>query len=149
MLQLLKNAHVFAPDDLGIRHLLIGGGRFLCIDEDVQDYLTTSTCDLEGRRLVPGFIDGHAHLTGGGGESGFASRVPPVPLGHFTAAGVTSVIGVLGTDDTTRDTRALLATTRGLREEGLGAWCHTGGYHIPPVTLTGSVRDDIVYLDKP
>ena len=83
----------------------------------------------------------------GGGESGFASRVPPVPLSRFTSAGVTSVIGVLGTDDTTRDTRSLLAQTRALREEGLGAWCHTGGYHFPPVTLTGSVRDDIVFLD--
>jgi len=103
--------------------------------------------DLGGRRLIPGFIDGHAHVTGGGGESGFSSRVPPVPLSGFTSAGVTSVVGVLGTDDTTRDTRALLAQTRALREEGLGAWCHTGGYHVPPVTLTGSVRDDIVYLD--
>ena len=103
--------------------------------------------DLGGRRLIPGFIDGHAHVTGGGGESGFKTRVPPVPLGHFTSAGVTSVVGVLGTDDTTRDTRALLAQTRALREEGLGAWCHTGGYHVPPVTLTGSVRDDIVFLD--
>jgi beta-aspartyl-dipeptidase (metallo-type) len=103
--------------------------------------------DLGGRRIVPGFIDGHAHVTGGGGESGFNSRVPPVPLSHFTSAGVTSVIGVLGTDDTTRDTRGLLAQTRALREEGIGAWCHTGGYHVPPVTLTGSVRDDIVYLD--
>jgi beta-aspartyl-dipeptidase (metallo-type) len=70
-----------------------------------------------------------------------------VALGRFTTAGVTSVVGVLGTDDTTRDTRSLVAQTRGLREEGLGAWCHTGGYHIPPVTLTGSVRDDIVFID--
>ena len=85
--------------------------------------------------------------TGGGGESGFSSRVPPVPLSGFTGAGVTTVVGVLGTDDTSRDTRALLAQTRSLREEGIGAWCHTGGYHVPPVTLTGSVRDDIVYLD--
>ncbi len=103
--------------------------------------------DLGGRRVVPGFIDGHAHVTGGGGESGFASRVPSVPLARFTAAGVTSVVGVLGTDDTTRDTRGLLAQTLALREQGLGAWCHTGGYHLPPVTLTGSVRDDIVFLD--
>jgi beta-aspartyl-dipeptidase (metallo-type) len=147
LLQLLKNARVFAPDDIGIRHLLIGGGRILSIDEEAKDYAATTVRDLDGLRLIPGFIDGHAHVTGGGGESGFASRVPPVPLGHFTRAGVTSVVGVLGTDDTTRDTRSLLAQTRALREEGLGAWCHTGGYHIPPVTLTGSVRDDIVYLD--
>jgi len=149
LLQLISNAHVFAPEDLGVRHLLIGGGRILAIGKHKDDVVAANATeiDLHGRRLLPGFIDGHAHLTGGGGESGFSSRVPPVPLGHFSTAGVTSVVGVLGTDDTTRDTRSLLAQTRSLREEGLGAWCHTGGYHIPPVTLTGSVRDDIVYLD--
>ncbi len=148
MLKLLSNAQIFAPEDLGLRHLLIGGGRIVAVSDKVDGVAPhTSEFDLEGRRVIPGFIDGHAHVTGGGGESGFSSRVPPVPLGQFTCAGVTSVVGVLGTDDTTRDTRALLAQTRALREEGLGAWCHTGGYHVPPVTLTGSVRDDIVYLD--
>ena len=149
MLKLLTNAQVFAPEDLGLRHVLIGGGRILAVSEDKAGLAAAHATefDLEGRRLIPGFIDGHAHVTGGGGEDGFSTRVPPVPLGQFTRAGVTSVVGVLGTDDTTRDTRSLLAQTRALREEGLGAWCHTGGYHVPPVTLTGSVRDDIVYLD--
>ena len=133
MLQLIANAHVFAPEDLGLRHLLIGGGRLLAIVNDPDDVSAPGLVvdDLDGRRIVPGFIDGHAHLTGGGGESGFSSRVPPVPLSRFTAAGVTSVIGVLGTDDTTRDTRSLVAQTLALREEGLGAFCHTGGYHVP------------------
>ena len=149
MLKLLKNAQLFAPEDAGLCHLLIGGGRIITVSDKVHGLAASHATefDLEGRRVVPGFIDGHAHVTGGGGESGFSSRVPPLPPGQFTRAGVTSVIGVLGTDDTTRDTRSLLAQTRALREEGLGAWCHTGGYHVPPVTLTGSVRDDIVYLD--
>jgi len=149
LLKLLTNAQVFAPEDLGLCHVLIGGGRIIAISQDKGELEArkATEIDLEGRRVIPGFIDGHAHVTGGGGESGFSSRVPPVPLGQFTRAGVTSVVGVLGTDDTTRDTKSLLAQTRALREEGLGAWCHTGGYHVPPVTLTGSVRDDIVYLD--
>lgn len=149
MLEVLTNARVFAPKDLGVCHLIIGGGRILLVSQDEEAVSTPNAIitDIAGRRLIPGFIDGHAHVTGGGGESGFKSRVPPVPLSFFTSAGVTSVVGVLGTDDTTRDTRGLLAQTRALREEGLGAWCHTGGYHVPPVTFTGSVRDDIVYLD--
>lgn len=149
MLQLIANAHVFAPEDLGVRHLLIGNGSVLAVVNDPDDVSAPGLMidDLDGRRIVPGFVDGHAHVTGGGGESGFASRVPPVPLSRFTGAGVTSVIGVLGTDDTTRDTRSLVAQTLALREEGLGAWCHTGGYHVPPVTLTGSVRDDIVFVE--
>ena len=146
MLILIKNAQVFAPENVGIRQLLLGGGRILSLSKDELVASGAAIIDLEGRRLVPGFIDGHAHVTGGGGESGFASRVPPLPLSRFSAAGVTSVVGVLGTDDTTRDTKSLLAQTRALREGGLGAWCHTGGYHFPVVTLTGSVRDDIVHI---
>jgi beta-aspartyl-dipeptidase (metallo-type) len=148
-MQLLTNARVFAPEDCGVQHLLIGGGRILAMSGNRNDLASerATVVDIGGRRLIPGFIDGHAHVTGGGGESGFASRVPPQTLGRFTTAGVTSVVGVLGTDDTTRDTRSLLAQTHALREDGLGAWCHTGGYHLPPVTLTGSVRDDIVFLD--
>ena len=149
MLTLLANAHVFAPEDLGLRHLLIGGGVVLAVVNDPDDVSIPGidVLNLDGRRLLPGFIDGHAHLTGGGGESGFSSRVPPVPLSQFTGVGVTSVVGVLGTDDTTRDTRSLVAQAHALREEGMNAWCHTGGYHVPPVTLTGSVRDDIVFVD--
>lgn len=146
MLTLIKNAQVFAPENLGTRNLLLGGGHILAVSEDELLASGAAVIDLEGRRLVPGIIDGHAHVTGGGGESGFASRVPPLPLSRFSAAGVTSVVGVLGTDDITRDTKSLLAQTRALREEGLGAWCHTGGYHFPAVTLTGSVRDDIVHI---
>jgi len=149
MLRLLANAHVLAPEDLGIRHVLVGGERILGFVNDPDDVGAPGieVIDLQGRRLVPGLVDGHAHITGGGGESGFASRVPPVFLSRFTQAGVTSVVGVLGTDDTTRDTRSLVAQAYALREEGLSAWCHTGGYHVPPVSLTGSVRDDIVFVD--
>ncbi len=149
MLHLLANAHVFAPEDMGVRHLLVGNGRILAIVNDPDDVSVPGlpVRNLDGKRLLPGLIDGHAHITGGGGESGFSSRIPPVPLSRFTGAGVTSVVGVLGTDDTTRSTHSIVAQALALREEGLSAWCHTGGYHVPPVTLTGSVRDDIVFLD--
>ena len=62
-------------------------------------------------------------------------------------AGVTSCVGVLGTDGTTRTIRDLVACTLGLREQGISAWCYTGSYQLPPPTLTGSVRDDIVFID--
>jgi len=149
LLTLLTNARVFAPENLGNRHVLIGAGRIIALAERLDQLACDSAVriDLAGRRLLPGFIDGHAHVTGGGGEAGFRTRVPPVSPGQFTTAGVTSVVGVLGTDDTTRGTRGLVAQTLALREEGLGAWCHCGGYHIPPVTLTGTVRDDIVFVE--
>ena len=135
---------------MGPRQLLIGGGRILWIGDTTEAAPTIpglDTIDLGGRRLIPGLIDGHAHVTGGGGEGGFATRVPPVPLSRFTAAGVTTVVGVLGTDDLARSPGELLASVHALREQGLAAFAWCGGYHLPPVTLTGSVRGDIVYLD--
>ncbi len=147
VLTLLTNARVFTPLPLGYRNLLIAGGRIVAISEQPLEATGAIIHDCNGQRLVPGFIDGHAHITGGGGEAGFKTRVPAPFLSHFTSAGVTSVVGVLGTDDTTRDTRSLVAQAYALREEGLGAWCHTGGYHIPLATLTGNVKDDIVFLD--
>src|SRR6188472_1898647 len=124
MLHLLRNAELYAPELRGRQHLLIGGGAILWIGAEppaLDASLGVAEIDLEGRRVIPGLIDGHAHLTGGGGEAGYQTRVPPVFLSRFTAAGVTTVIGVLGTDDVTRDTAALVATARGLEAEGLSA----------------------------
>lgn len=148
-LLLLRNARVFAPEALGARDLLLGGGRVLWLGASGEAPVSgdVETIDLGGRRLIPGLIDGHVHVTGGGGEAGFRTRVPPLKLQQFTGHGVTTVVGLLGTDDVARGTRDLVATLHALREEGLSAYGHTGGYHLPPATLTGSVRGDIVFIE--
>ncbi len=97
--------------------------------------------------MIPGLVDGHVHVTGGGGESGMHTRVPPLWLTALSTAGVTTCVGTLGTDVTTRTMRDLVATTLGLRAQGLGAYCWTGGYALPVKTLLSSVRDDIAFVD--
>nr|WP_298129748.1 beta-aspartyl-peptidase [uncultured Pseudoxanthomonas sp.] len=147
---LIRNADVYAPEPLGRRDLLLGGGKVLWIGTDAPELPTafgTQVLDLGGRRLLPGLIDGHVHVTGGGGEAGFASRVPAPTLSRYTRSGVTTVVGLLGTDDVARGTRELVAHVNALREEGLSAWGYAGGYHLPPATLTGSVRTDLVFID--
>ncbi len=150
MFTLLTNAQVYAPRALGIKAVLTCAGKIVYIGDDtptLDPALQVEIIDLDGAALVPGLIDGHTHITGGGGESGAASRVPAPLLGQFTRAGVTSVIGLLGTDDLTRNTQTLVTQAYGLRAEGLSAWCFTGGYHVPLMTLTGSARSDIVNLE--
>jgi len=150
MFELITNAKVFAPQSLGIQNLLICAGKIVYLGEEIprlDDRLSVRVTDLNGSRLIPGFIDAHAHITGGGGEAGPSTRVPPLHLSQFTGAGVTSVVGLLGTDDLTRNPQTLLTQVMGLREEGLSAWCYTGGYHVPAITLTQSVRSDIVNLE--
>jgi beta-aspartyl-dipeptidase (metallo-type) len=150
-LVLLENADLYSPEPLGIGHVLVAGERIAWIGHErlvLPAALAVERVDAEGARVIPGLIDGHVHLTGGGGEAGYDSRVPPPPLTAYTLGGVTTAIGVLGTDDVTRTTGELVATARGLVAQGLSAWCHTGGYHVPPVTLTGSVRGDLVHVDR-
>ncbi len=109
---LIRNADVYAPEPLGRRDLLLGGGQVLWIGTDAPDLpaaFGAQVMDLAGRRLVPGLIDGHVHVTGGGGEAGFASRVPAPTLSRYTRSGVTTVVGLLGTDDVARSTRELVA----------------------------------------
>ncbi len=150
MLSLIRNARVFAPADQGVCDLVIADGRIAHLGRDVEDlpsWCGGDTVDLQGRTVVPALVDGHVHLTGGGGEAGFGSRILPLAAQVYRAAGTGTVVGLLGTDDTTRTTESLVAWTRELNAHGISARCFTGGYHVPPRTLTGSVRGDIAWID--
>lgn len=150
MLRLVRNATVFAPEPLGKRDLLIADRRIAAIAETLPRLpagIPHEEVDLGGLSLCPGLVDAHVHLIGGGGEAGPSTRVPPVQLTQLSTAGITTVVGVLGTDGTTRSVADLVARTLGLRDEGLSAYCYTGSYQLPVPTLTGSVRGDIVFVD--
>ncbi|WP_420454623.1 beta-aspartyl-peptidase [Rubrivirga sp.] len=149
MLTLLLDADVYAPAPLGRRHVLVAGERVVAITQSRPGItgVPVDTVDLGGRRLTPGLVDAHVHVTGGGGEAGPETAAPAPTLTAYTTAGVTSVVGLLGTDDTTRTTAGLLRQVYGLRREGLSAWAWTGGYHLPPTTLTGSVRTDVATVE--
>ena len=99
-------------------------------------------------RLTPGLIDRHVHVTGGGGEGSFHTRTPQVELSSILKAGITTVLGLLGTDDMSRSVENLLAKVKALKEEGITAYALCGAYGYPPVTLTGSVKKDIAFVDE-
>jgi beta-aspartyl-dipeptidase (metallo-type) len=149
VLTILRHADVFAPEHLGLSDLLIAGGRIVAIAPELPSFAADLATDVDvaGQRVIPGLIDGHVHVTGGGGEAGPATRVAPIQAAMLSAAGVTTCVGVLGTDGTTRTVASLVARTLGLRQEGLSAFCYTGSYELPVQTLTGSVRSDMVFVD--
>ena len=149
MFSLLRQADVYAPTPLGRVDLLVAAGRVATIGRDLAAPrgVDCEVIDLAGARVIPGLIDAHVHVTGGGGEAGPHSRVPPLAAADLARAGVTTCVGLLGTDTTTRTMEDLVARTLGLRAEGLTAHCWTGGYEVPPRTLTGSVRRDITFVD--
>ena len=147
---LIKNAKIYAPEYLGIQDVLIGGGKILKIAEKlpVECAYDVEVIDGTGKLLMPGLIDAHVHILGGGGEGGAKTRTPEIMLTDITKAGVTTVVGCLGTDGCTRTMTNLLAKAKGLEEEGITTYVYTGSYQVPVRTVTGSIMDDLILLDK-
>ncbi len=148
MLTLLRNGRVFDPLDRGRVDVLLCGGKVVAVRDSIPGPagLDVDIVDASDHILTPGFVDLHVHVTGGGGEGGPATRVPEIQLSAVTTAGVTTVVGLLGTDDVTRHPETLLAKILGLRAEGLSAFMMCGSYQFPPATITGSVRKDIALI---
>lgn len=146
---LIQNIDVYAPEPLGKKDVFIAGGRIEYAGEEFQAPPEICTIiDGSGKILIPGLIDSHVHVTGGGGEGGMTTRADSLPFTALLKGGVTTVLGMLGTDGTTRSIEELLAKIKGINELGLTAFGLTGSYEYPPVTLTGSVQKDIVFLSE-
>src|SRR4051812_25639952 len=131
MLTLIENGEAYAPEPLVPAAVLLPGGRILKRGAAPRPPLVAP--DVEAERIdatpgvvVPGLIDPHERLLGGSGEDGFATQTPEIHLHEIVAAGVTTVVGVLGVDTTMKTMPGLLARAKALREMGLSAFLWTG-----------------------
>jgi beta-aspartyl-dipeptidase (metallo-type) len=153
MLTLIENGFVYSPEPRGVQSVLLAGDRIEKIGEVDRRAIEASGLDLDvvdasDCLVTPGLIDSHEHLLGGSGEDGFSSQTPEIFLRELAVAGVTTVVGCLGVDTTTKTMPGLLARAKALDEEGLTAFIWSGGYNVPPTTITGSIRDDLIFIDE-
>jgi beta-aspartyl-dipeptidase (metallo-type) len=152
MMTVFRGGEVHAPEPLGITDVLVVGDVIARVGKEVADFaalkLPFEEVDAGGCLLVPGFIDVHSHLVGTGGEQGFASRTSEVTFDEIVGAGVTTVVGCLGTDQTTRHLSTLLGRVRQLQRQGIHALMYTGSFHVPGPTLTGAVQDDLILIPE-
>jgi beta-aspartyl-dipeptidase (metallo-type) len=153
MFTLIENGDVYAPKQLGRSSVLIAGGSILKIGAvDARDVerlgLPVERIDAAGCFVTPGLIDPHQHLLGGSGEEGFSSQTPEINAHEIISAGITTVVGCLGVDTTMKTMAGLLARAKALKEEGLSAFIWSGGYNVPPTTITGTIRDDIMFIEE-
>jgi len=151
---LIKNGEIYAPEYSGNKDILIANDKIFLIDRNITESAVNSLdknikiIDASKYIIVPGYIDQHVHINGAGGEGGPQYRTPPIQLSELVKAGITSVVGLLGTDGFARSLKALLMKARALEQEGISAWIYTGAYQYPSPTITESILSDIILIDK-
>ncbi len=150
MLTLLRVGEIHAPEPTDANEILIADGRIAALGRGLPTprALGIEVVELRGLKAVPGFIDQHAHITGGGGEGGPGSRCPEILPEEIPAAAITTVIGILGVDSVSRSPADLLAKVRDLKSAGINAWMYTGAYRVPPPTLTGDIQRDLAWIPE-
>lgn len=145
---LIKNANTYAPTPLGVKDILTGEGKILAIADHLEVAGADCTVwDAEGKIITPGFIDQHMHITGAGGKRGFASMTPEIEISKLVACGTTTVVGLLGTDGSTRSVNSVFSKAKALTAEGITAYMFTGYYGVDPVYLMDSVQEDMIFID--
>ncbi|HET6233326.1 MAG TPA: amidohydrolase family protein [Longimicrobiaceae bacterium] len=153
MLTLIENGEVYTPDPVGRQSILLTDGKIGKVgkvDRRAVEALglETTVIDASGCIVIPGLIDPHQHLLGGSGEEGFNTQTPEFFIAEIVAHGITTIVGVLGVDTTMKTMPGLLAKVKGLKEDGLNAYCWSGGYAVPPTSIMQSVREDIMFIDE-
>lgn len=151
---LIRNGEIYAPEYSRNKDILIANDKIFLIDRNIIESTANSLdknikiIDVSKCIVIPGFIDQHVHINGAGGEGGPQYRTPPIQLSEFIKAGITSVIGLLGTDGFARSLKALLMKAKGLENEGISTWIYTGAYQYPSPTITGDILSDLMLIDK-
>lgn len=151
MISIIKGCTVYSPDYIGKKDILIAGGKIEGIYDPVEyedNFFDIQIINAQDKIMFPGFIDCHVHIMGGGGEGGYHTRTPEIQLSTLTKAGITSVVGCIGTDGTCRSMRSLIAKAKALKEEGISAYCYTGSYDVPVKTLTDSIKSDLMLIEE-
>lgn len=150
MFTLIKGAEVYAPEYLGIQDVLFSFDKIAWVSDSIHGLSLENleVIDARGKILIPGLIDQHVHIIGGGGEGGFDTRTKEIEIESLLRAGITTVVGVLGTDGITRNLEALYAKAKELEIKGITSYIYTGSYGVPPITFTGRVDRDLVLIDK-
>lgn len=149
MIVILKGGEVYAPEKLGKKDILVVNRQIVAIEDSIDlKELSPVIIDAGGRKVCPGFIDQHVHVTGGGGQFGFSSFIPELSAGDLLAVGTTTVLGLLGTDGFVKELSTLYSKVKALDDTGVTAYMLTSYYGLPEKTICNSVADDLIFIDK-
>ncbi len=149
MFTLYQNAELYTPDSVGEKDILTWRDRIVKIGKGLslpQDH-AGRTVDLAGKKVIPALVDTHVHITGGGGEGGFTTRMTELTYEETVSAGVGCMVGVLGTDGYGRRPEDVLIKCMQIREWGIECYMLTGSYTLPVVNILGEVAKDVLFFE--
>ena len=154
MFTLVKNGTLYNPEYKGKLDILICMDKIVSIISKDDDLLSLNfsdkikIIDANGMIIIPGFIDQHMHFLGGGGKLGYMSRAGMIQFDDIIRFGVTTAISSLGVDSYLKNLSSLLIRAKELEAQGLTTYLLTGGFQLPLKSITDSVFNDFIYIDK-
>ena len=151
MFTLLQNGNILSPNDIGRHDLLLCDDKIVKIGKNLSglaNILQANILDVEGKTVIPGFIDQHVHYLGGGDAFGPAGATTDLIFTDLTTAGITTAVGCLGIEDKAKNLRDLVRRAQDFERLGITTYVYTGSFNVPPPTLTGDVQSDFILVDK-
>ena len=150
MFKLIVDGEVYAPERLGRADVLVAGSTIAAVGEDLEPpgRYECEVVDAAGKVVYPGFIDPHIHFTGADDGQGPVGHTSDVSWQDIVESGVTTAVGTLGGEMWVRSLEQLYWKAIELDLMGLTTYIYTGCFHVPPSTIMGSVRADVMFLEK-
>ena len=75
---LIKNANLYDPDPKGIRDILIVDEKVFSVAEHIDPPELSAPVEVvsaDGKMVIPGYVDQHVHVIGGGGAKLLVTRL--------------------------------------------------------------------------
>lgn len=147
---LIRSTDTYSPDPLGACDLLVVGEKIVRMGPDLSELavaLGAQVVKTPGR-VLPGLIDQHMHYIGGGDGDGPNARQPEIPFTDIASSGITTAVGILGSEMEAKTLPVLLRRAHELDRLGLETFIYSGAMEVPGPSLTQSIRSDIVLIDK-
>ena len=75
---LIKNANLYDPDPKGIRDILIVDEKVFSVAEHIDPPELSAPVEVvsaDGKTVIPGYVDQHVHVIGGGGAKLLVTRL--------------------------------------------------------------------------
>jgi len=153
-LLLIKNANLdYVKDFEGIKDILVESDRISTIQREIDEkqfsrHINISVHDLDGMKLIPGIVDQHIHINGAGADLSPFGKVSSVSAGEIFESGVTTVVGAPAIDLYSKPAKTRLQYAKALSTQGVNTYIYTGSFNLPSDSITDSVEDDLMLIEK-